>query len=187
MGRTAIERLPQEIRDQVEAWLREFHDGRLSLDEVMTRMDASFGDQLGDALPSRSSVHRHAQKYQALGERLRRSKAIADQLVEQVGPELRDGKGFQVLVHGFQSLAFDMLANMDEEQTMDPENLMFFSRAIASVASAQKTDTDRALRLKQEAAREAAAAVDRVAKRDGAGLTRDTVDAIKREILGITD
>lgn len=187
MGRTAIEKLPKDIRDQVEAWLREFIDGRLSLDEVMTRLDAQFGDQLGEAMPSRSAVHRHSQKFAVLAQRLKESREIADQLVSQVGPEVADGKGFQVLVQGFQSLAFDMLAKLGPDDTLDPESLMFFARAIGSVASAQKTDADRALKIKEQANKEAAAAVERVAKRTGSGLTKDTVAAIKREILGISD
>lgn len=186
MARSSIEKLDPTVRDRLEDWLREFRDGRLQLDEVMTRLDAQFGDQDVE-LPSRSAVHRHSQKVQALAERVQRSRAIADQLVAQVGPDISDGKGFQVLVQGFQSLAFDLMANLGPEETLDAENLMFLSRAIQAVTSARKIDSDLHVRLKQEAAKEAAAAVDRVAKREGAGLTRETVDKIKREILGIDD
>jgi len=186
MARSKVERLPEPIRAQLEEWLREAIAGRLSLDDVMVRFDAQFADQLGEDAPSRSSVHRHAQKFAAISERMRRSKDIADALIAEAGPSLADGKGFQVLVQGFQSLAFDMLANVEEGKTLDPENLMFFARAIQSVASAQKSDADRAIKLKAEAAKEAAEAVERVARRDG-GLTRKTIDEIKSEILGIRD
>lgn len=186
MARSSIEKLPPEVRDRLEDWLREFRDGRMELNDVMTRLDAQFADQ-GVDLPSRSAVHRHSQKVQALAERVQRSRDIANQLVAQVGPDLSDGKGLQVLIQGFQSLAFDMMANLEPDQTLDPENLMFLSRAIQAVTSARKTDADLHLKLKSEAAKEAAAAVERVASREGAGLTRDTVDKIKREILGIDD
>ncbi len=187
MGRSKVERLPEPVRRSLEDWLRELIAGRMTLDEVMTRMDAQFGDQLGEAAPSRSAVHRHAQKFEAISARVQRAREIAELMVAEAGPDIADGKGFQVLVQGFQSLAFDMLANLPEGQSLDPENLMFFARSIQSVAAAQKTDADRALKLKAEAAKEAAAAVERVASRSAGGLTRDTVDAIKREILGIKD
>lgn len=155
MARSSIEKLDPEVRERLEDWLREFRDGRLQLDDVMTRLDAQFADQ-GVELPSRSAVHRHSQKVQALAERVQRSKDFADQLVAQVGPDLADGKGLQVLLHGFQSLAFDMMANLEPEQTLDPENLMFFSRAIQSMVSARKTDADLHLKIKAELNKEAA-------------------------------
>ncbi|MFN7128953.1 MAG: phage protein Gp27 family protein [Brevundimonas sp.] len=151
MARSSIEKLPPEVRERVEDWLREFRTGGLELNDVMTRMDAQFADQ-GIDLPSRSALHRHSQKVQALAERVQRSRDIANQLVAQVGPDLSDGKGLQVLIQGFQSLAFDMMANLAPDETLDPENLMFLSRAIQAVTSARKTDADLHLKLKGEAA-----------------------------------
>lgn len=183
MGRSKVERLPEPIRKTLEDWLREYSAGRLTIDQVMLRFDAQFADQLGEAAPSRSAVARHGAKFAAISERLKRSREIAEMLIEQAGPEIADGKGFQVLLQGFQSLAFDMLANMGEGETLDPENLMFFARSIQSVASAQKTDTDRALKVRQVALKDAAAAADKVAKKEG--ISQETADRIKASILGV--
>lgn len=181
--RSSVERLPVEIRERLEGWLREFTAGRLTLDEVMTRLDGQFADQAGVELPSRSAVHRHASKFAAIAERIQRSKDIADQLVEQIGPQVADGKGLQVLAQGFQSLAFDMLANMDAEATMDPENLAFFARSIKDIASALKTDADRAMAVKRETAKAAAAAVKDAAGEKG--LSAETADFIMKRVLGV--
>lgn len=183
MGRTAIEKLPRDVRDQVEAWLREFLAGRLSLDAVMEKIDNQFGDQLGDEMPSRSALHRHSKKYAALAARLKESQEVTDLLVANVGPDVADGKGFQVLVQAFQSLAFNMLASMGPDDHLDPEELMQFARAIGSVASAQKTDTDRALKVRQVALKDAAAAAEKVAKSQG--LSKETLAAIRAGILGV--
>ncbi|WP_439471326.1 DUF3486 family protein [Brevundimonas sp.] len=183
MGRSKVERLPEPIRAQLEDWLRDAIAGRLTLDEVMLRFDAQFADQLGEDAPSRSAVHRHAQKFEAISARMKKSREIAEMLVAEAGPQLADGKGFQVLVQGFHSLAFDLLANVDDEKPFDPENLMFFARAIQSVASAQKTDADRALKLKLEAKKEAVAEVEKVAKQEG--LSNDTLNRIRAGILGV--
>lgn len=182
MARSSIEKLNPEIRERLEDWLREFRDGRLQLDDVMTRLDAQFADQDVE-LPSRSAVHRHSQKVQVLAERVQRSRDIANQLIAQVGPDLADGKGLQVLIQGFQSLAFDMMAGLGPEETLDPENLMFLSRAIQSVTSARKTDADLHLRLKREATQEAAQAVERVAKKEG--LSAATIEAFRLAITGV--
>lgn len=187
MGRSTVEKLPPEIRVRVEDWLREFLAGRITLDMVMERLDGQFADQLGDDMPSRSAVGRHAQKFQKLNERLRQSREMAELLVAEAGPDIADGKAFQVLVQGFQSLAFDMMAKLEDGQTLDPENLMFLARSLKDVTSARKTDADLHARLKADAAKEAAAAVDRVAARTkgAGGLTAETIDAIKSEILGV--
>ena len=71
-----------------------------------------------------------------------------------------------------------------EPVTFEPKDVMFLASALKELASAQKTDSDRLIIVKREVAKDAAKKVDKVAKRDG-GLTRDTIDAIKKEILGI--
>ena len=57
------------VRDRLEDWLREFRDGRMELNDVMTRLDAQFADQ-GVDLPSRSAVHRHSQQLLLLDQAL---------------------------------------------------------------------------------------------------------------------
>jgi len=180
VARSKVYDLAPELRAQLDRLLRE---DRCTLDQVVAHLRQLAPD--GEELPSRSSIGRYAQNMEAISTRMKRSREIADRLVAEAGPQAADGKGFQVLVQGFQSLAYDFLANIPEGETLDAENLSFLARAISSMASAQKTDTDRALRIRQEAAKEAAAAVEKVAKRSPGGLSRDTIEAIKAEILGI--
>lgn len=182
MARSTVEQLPPEIRARVEDWLREFRAGRLQLDQVLVRLDAQFGDQ-GVPLPSRSALHRHSQKVQQLAERVQRSRDIADQLIAQIGPDMTDGKGLQVLVQGFQSLVFDLMANLNEDQTLDPENLMFLAKSIQAVTSARKTDADLHLKLKEQATRAAAEKAGQAAKAQG--LSAEVVKAIETAVLGV--
>jgi len=179
--RSKVEKLPPEIRGTLEEWLREFAAGRLALDEVMTRLDAQFGDQ-GVELPSRSAVHRHAEKVAALGDRLKRSREMAEALVAEAGPSIADGKGFNVMVQAFQSLVFDLLANIEPGQSLDPENLMFLARSIQSLTTARKADADLQEKLKAEARREAAADAKSAATEKG--LSDDTAQFIMDKILG---
>lgn len=137
-----------------------------------------------DGLPSRSSIGRYAKQLEAISKRVRGAKEIADRLVAECGPQVADGKGFQVLVQAFQSLAFDFVAAVPEGETLDPENLSFLARAIGEVARAQKTDTDRTFKIQQETAKSAASRAEEVAK--ARGISADTVDAIRRAVLGVT-
>jgi hypothetical protein len=182
--RSTVERLPEGARKALESWLTEFNAGRVSLDDVMSRLEGllEFNDGRARA-PSRSAVHRHAQKFAALGERMRRAQSFADAFAREVGPDVADGKGMKVLIQGFESLAFDLLGEMQEDQVLDPENLMYFAKSIQSVASARKTDADRALKIADETRKRAATAGVGAAK--AAGLSADKVKEIERAILGV--
>lgn len=182
--RSTVERLPDGARKALEEWLVDFNAGRLPLDEVMTRLEAllDFNDAKARA-PSRSAVHRHAQKFAAIGERIKRSQSFADALAREVGPQINDGKGLQVLIQAFQSLAYDMIGNLEDEQSLDPENLMFFARSLKDVAGALKTDADRALKIEQETRKKLAAEVGTLGKK--LGWTSETAKTVREEILGV--
>lgn len=182
--RSTIDRLPEGARKALEEWLVDFNAGRLALDEVMTRLETllDFND-ISLQPPSRSAVHRHAQKFAAIGERIKRSQSFADALAREVGPQINDGKGLQVLIQAFQSLAYDMIGNLEEDQALDPESLMFFARSLKDVSSALKTDADRALRIEEQARKKAAQDVEKLGK--ALGWSSDTAAKVRAEILGV--
>jgi hypothetical protein len=182
--RSTIDRLPEGARKSLEGWLVEFNGGQISLDQVMTRLEAMLEFNGATAVvPSRSAVHRHAQKFEAISERIKRSQSFADALAREVGPQIGDGKGLQVLLQAFQSLAFDMIGNMEDDQALDPENLMLFAKSLQAAASAQKTDADRTLRIQEETRKKAAASATKEGK--AAGLTEEQVRKIERAVLGV--
>ena len=180
---SSIDRLPEEIRAEV---------GRLRLqgrtiDEILQHLKTL------DVEVSRSALGRHLKGLATLRERMRHSREMATALVTQFGdqPDNQLQRLNLELMHGV-ILQTITAAGEDEDGepkpvTFCPEDARFLADALAKLASAEKTNADRTLKLKAEAAKEAAAAVERVARREGGGLTRDTVDAIKREILGIKD
>ncbi len=177
-SRSKVKGLAPALKAELDRLLRE---DRFTLDEVLAHLRQLAKDPA--ELPSRSSVGRYAQTIKALGDRMRRSQEIADRLVAECGPQIADGKGFPILVQGFQSLVFDLMANMAEGETLDPENLSFLARAISSVASAQKTDTDRALKVRQETAKQAASKAEAVGK--ARGVSAETIAEIRTAVLGV--
>ena len=180
---SSIDRLPEAIRAEV---------GRLRLqgrtiDEILSHLKTL------DVDVSRSALGRHVKRLAAGRERMRHSREMATALVAQFGDQ-DDNKLARLnleLMHGV--VMQTIMASSEDEDgeaqpvTFSPEDARFLADALAKLASAEKTNADRTLKLKQEAAKEAAAAVDRVVKSGAAGLTDDTVAAIKREILGIRD
>jgi hypothetical protein len=185
MARSKVEKLPEGARKSLEEWLREFLAGRLSLDQVMERAEAlfAFNGLSADAAPSRSAVHRYSHKFAAVAERVKRAQAFREMLVAEAGPQIADGKGLQVMAQAFESLVYDMLGNMEDGKSLDPEQLMFFAKSIQAVSSALKTDADRALQIEKATLKKVAERVDAVAKREG--WSADTARKARAEILGV--
>lgn len=176
---SSIDKLPEPIRAEV---------GRLrvqgrTIDEILAHLK-----QL-DVEVSRSALGRHLKGLATLRERMRHSRDMATALVSQFGdqPDNRLARMNLELMHGviMQTIT---AAGEDEDGegkpvTFCPEDARFLADAMAKLAQAEKTNVDRTLKLKQEAAKEAAAAVDRVAKSEG--ISQTTADRIKASILGV--
>lgn len=182
--RSSIERLPPDARKALESWLVEFNSGRIQLDEVMTRLEGllEFNDATA-AAPSRSAVHRYGQKFAKISDRIKRTRAFTDAFAAEVGPQVADGKGLQVLLQTFESLAFDMIGKLGDDESFDTKSLMEFARSLKDVASALKTDADRSLKIQQEALKAAAAQVGKLGKE--LGWSADTARRVREEITGV--
>ncbi len=171
---SSIKKLPPEIRTMI-ADLREHG---VTLDEILAKLR-----ELG-ANVSRSALGRYTREIEEVGERLRRSREVADALVKRLGeaPESRQARLNIELMH---SVILDLVIGAQEggQVTLDPEQAMFLARSMKDLATAQKADAEFVLRIRQEAAKEAAAAVDRVAKTRG--LSAETVADLKEQFLGI--
>ena len=183
VARSAVARLPDEVRSQLEEWLKEFLAGRRSLDEVMTRLEAQMAllGLLPDDAPSRSSVHRYAQKFQTVVERVQRAQQFRELLVDAVGPQVGDGRGLHALSAAFESLCYDMLSALEEGETLTPKALMEFGKAIHHVSAALKTDADRALKVEEKTRKDAAADVKAACAEKG--LSDDVADFLFQRVL----
>lgn len=184
-ARSAVTRLPEDVRSLLEDWLKKFLSGDKTLDQVMSLLEGQMtlaGLDPADA-PSRSSVHRHAQKFEAVVQRVQRSRELTDLMAQQLGPAVADGKGVQVLISAVQGLAYDLMANIEDGTALDPKAIHDLAKAAHHMAAAQKTDTDRALKIELEVRKKAAAAGGAEAK--AMGLTEDKVRQIEKAILGV--
>jgi hypothetical protein len=170
-------RLPQDLREELD---RQIVDGKLSVDELWTWLRGR-GVDVG-----RSSVHRHMQNVEEVAAEVRQAREAASAIVGQLGPEAAEGKVGQLLVEVVQNIAWkiarDTLLN-PAGPSLDMEQLMFLTSAVQKLTSAQKTDTDRRMKIEEAALKQAAARVDKVAR--ASGWSAETAALVRSEILGI--
>jgi hypothetical protein len=186
----SVDRLPQPIREEI---------GRLrmagvTLDQVLAHLRTLLPE---DSTPSRSALGRYALKMDALGEKMRRSRAMAEGLAAALG-EKPGSQAATLNIELLHSTVMDLFAaDADAGDDVDkqgqaalagnPEGVMMLSKAVESLTRAAKTNNDYVVAAERRATdlatKAAAAKVDVVAKRRG--IAADTVDAIKREIFGV--
>jgi len=176
---TKIDRLPDELKEMIGR-LRE--QGR-TVDEIFAKLQ-EIDDEI-DVVARRSSV-RHIKKIDAIGSRLRESRAVAEAVIAKLGtnPDNRTARLNIELMH---SNLMALLASEDDEGTaiqLDPKEAMFLAGALKDLASAAKTDQDRELKIRQEVAKEAAKVADKAIR--AAGISAETRATVKADILGIS-
>jgi hypothetical protein len=177
-----IDRLEPEIRAEI-AELRA--QGR-TIDEILGKLRELKVDV------SRSGLGRHIQELDAIAEQIRKSRAIAEQLVQRFGdaPESRTAR---LNIELAQSLAMKVMMGdgaSDAPVTLDAREFMFVSQGLQKLAQAAKQDVEREAAIEEkfrakvrEKAAAAAKAVERELKR--VGLSDEARSRIETEILGI--
>lgn len=186
--KSSIDMLPDAIRAEI---------GRLiqmnwTIDQIVEHLRT-----LLDKAPSRSAVGRHVKSMEKLGERMRRSRQVAEALVRELGdaPESNAARLNVELLH---SAILDLFMNAgDDEVAIDksgraaldgnPEGVMMLAKALDHLAKASKTNVDfiaaAEARATTKARRDAATAAETVAREKG--LSADTIAAIKAGIFGV--
>jgi hypothetical protein len=174
---STIDKLGPEIRDLIGK-LRIEHGW--TIDEIRDHLMT-----LG-AKPSRSALGRHIKSIEEVGAQLRHSREIALALVAQVGdaPEDRMADLNIELMH---SMILRLVTATDDEGdgqpiTLDPEQTMFMARSLQALAGAKKTNADMILKTREAAMKDAAKKAESAAKSQG--LSADTVEFIRKAVLG---
>ncbi len=157
-GKSKVLRLSPELREQIGALVAQ---GR-TLDEITTHLR-----ELG-ADVSRSALGRYKQSLDKVGEKLRRSREVAEALVQKLGaaPESKATRLNVELMHG---ALLDLLLKVNEEGdsenadavTLEPMGAMLLAKALDHLSRASKADADLVGKIREQAAREAQARLDR--------------------------
>lgn len=186
---SSIDQLPETVRAEIGR-LRQ--NGR-TIDDILAhlrKMD-------GIAPVSRSALGRHLQHMEKLGERIRRSRQVAEALVKELGdaPESQAARVNIELIHNAVLELFMNAEDGDGEIDAagkaalagNPEGVMMLAKALDHLTRASSKNME-FIRLAEDRAtakakREAAQAVDTVGREKG--LTAATVQSIKAAIFGV--
>lgn len=178
-GRSSIDQLDPQIRTEVDAAIKR----GATVDGIVTRIRELGGEA------SRSAVGRYTKNYAQLARRQRDLQATAKAFASEFGEA--DDRQSRLLIQLVTSITTRSVMPIAEEEDpgLEGKELANLARAVKDITSAAKIDTDREQKIRaEEAARakqQAAAAVEKAASKVAGGLTRDTIEEIKREILGV--
>lgn len=168
-----IDRLPPEIREEIGK-LRA--DGR-TIDEILGKLR-----ELNVNI-SRSGLGRHIQHLDVLQADLQESRASAEALIAKLG-EAPESRTARLNIELLQSCIMRLqAAKRSDGGQFNIKEVYFLSDALHRLARASKDDADTHAQIRKQAREAAAEAATKAAKAHG--LSADTVDAIKAEILGI--
>ncbi len=176
---SSIDRLPEAVREQIG----KLRQAGCTIDEILAKLHEL------DAGVSRSALGRHVKTLDQVAERMRESEVVANALAARFGEE-GDEKVSRLNFQLMNSLVFQTLLAASggedgegEEITLGAKDVKHLAGSLKDLATASKTNADRLLKVRAEIAREAAAAADKVGR--AAGLSADTVEAIKHAVLGV--
>lgn len=183
MGRlTKIDKMPAEIRELI-ASLRQ--QGR-EIDEILAKLREL------DVDVSRSALGRHIKEIDQIGEEIRKSRAIAEAIVERFGdaPESKTARLNIELMH---SQVLKLLGSQDGDGNpvvLGPREVQFLSDALYRLSKAAKDDAEREIKIREKALKEirerASKKLDEI-QADPQLSPKDVLKRIREEIYGLVD
>lgn len=180
--KSSITRLPKALKKKLDQMLVE---GRFTLDEIMGQLN-----QL-EAGVSRSAVGRYAQQKAKARDALRQLAETKAAMFRELGDTANTPTGRVVVeimqTHLFDSLMEQASRSADGGPAYSPKEALAMARAVrdSTTAESVSVNTELTVRKDQESRTKAAAvkAAETVAKEKG--LSTDTIEAIKAQILGV--
>ncbi|MGI1669992.1 MAG: DUF3486 family protein [Neptuniibacter sp.] len=178
--KSSIDLLPDEIRDALHELLR---DPAVTQLEATKRVNALLDAEGSEVELSKSAVNRYSQRMDAIGDKMRQSRQIAEMWIGKLGNQPQGQVG-KLLNEFTRTMAFETALHMSEgEDPVPPKLLKELSLSIKHLEEAASVNEKREREIRKQIAEEAAETAETVAKQQG--LTREGVKAIKEQILGI--
>jgi hypothetical protein len=193
---STVDLLPAGVRKQLQAMLDNPRITQLQavdqVNAILAELRAAGDPEVLDpACPekvSKSAVNRYDLQMRDVGERLRQSREVADRWINKLGAAPQ-GKVGNLINEILRTLSFDVTLFM-QQGSLDEESApavvgMLKDLALTSMRleKAANLNVERETEIRKQAAEAAANVADKTLA--GQGMSRDTIDAIKREILGI--
>lgn len=180
-GKSSIERLPPPVRERLQKHLRE---NCLTLDEIIADMRSAFPAE--DA-PSRSAVGRYKQSFEEAVAQQREVENMAQLWVREL-KDAPQGKTGRLVAELLRTLAARAAMDATGKGEINIKELSGLARAFNAIEAGGKRDSEnRALmreEIRMELLAEQAKVIDTVSKK--AGLSAETADTLRRQLLGLT-
>ena len=173
--KSTVKRLPAAIRQAVDQAIR---DGA-TFDEVVETIGGM------GATASRSAVGRYKKNFEDVAREMREAQEMSRVWMEEVGKR-PEGELGRLVIEILRTVAYKSARDaVDSDQPIDIKWLANAARASRDLETAGKTTAELTLKLRKANFGEAAAAAEVAGKE--AGLSADTIEAIKQRILGVRD
>lgn len=169
----AAEQLRDRDRTQLDIY-QEFH-------AKLAELQREHRGELEFVIPSFSAFNRHAIRLATLSRRLDETREIAGTLAERFDAGSSDNLTV-IAAEAIKTLVFEVLTAAGEHG-IDPKGAMNLANALRAATQAQGVSTTRRQKVEAEFAGKVDEAVETVAKVKG--LTAETAEAIKVQILGV--
>lgn len=182
--RSNVDKLPQELRVKLHELLQDPNITRQAVADIIN-------SEAGVELVSTSGVNRYAAKMSRFADKNRQARQVADAYLERVGGDTRNQLG-KVVNEQIRLMAFDLITEVEELKEAGSKDIsheviidLIFkvSKGLKELEQAEKLNAERSQEIRKSALADAAQAVEQTAKSNG--LSAETVDRIKRQILGL--
>lgn len=180
---SSVDLLPEEAEeDVVWAW-EQLKRRKLTQTEILEQLNLRL-KRKGLRSISKSSFGRAAVRLMRMASRLEETREIASVLATKL--DAAGGEDLTLLLgETIKTLVYEMLEHAGELQAdgAAAEMMMNFARALKFSEESRRITADTRTKVEREFKKTATAAVDEAAK--VRGLTQETADAIKAQILGL--
>ena len=174
---SSLDLIPDEGRDDVLWALEELNKRERTQADILFELNDRL-EAKGIEGISKSAFNRKAVRVSAAARRISEARAVFAGIADQFTPGEADANNF-ALGEVIKTLILELL----DEPGHSPKGAMELARAFLATIQAQNLSTARKLKLEAEMKAQAAKAIDQVAGEKG--ITRETAEAIKAQILGI--
>ncbi|MBI1246147.1 MAG: DUF3486 family protein [Alphaproteobacteria bacterium] len=185
----AIELLPPEcdqiIAEAADALRDRERTAQDIYEEFFSKCQAlqvEYHGELEFAIPSKSAFNRYSIRLATMTRRLEETREIAAAISKRFDAEASDDLTL-IAAEAIKSLVWEVLTAAGEHG-IDPKGAMNLANALRAAVQAQGGSTARRQKLQAEFAGKVDEAMTQVAKVKG--LTAETVEAIKSQILGVS-
>lgn len=177
--KSTIDTLPPDILERLQELLR---DPRMTQLGVTARINALLQEQ-GEEPISKSALNRYAVKMDKIGSKLQQSRQIADMWIGKLGTQPAGQVG-NLLNEVVRNLAFDTAIQLSEdEEPASPKLIKELAIAIERLEKAAGDNEKRAAEIRKQARAQAAEQAAQSAK--AGGVSDDTIERIRRDVLGM--